>query len=79
MAIPAITAIISGAMLFALGMMPGLIATLLEELQDFRDHFSSMSGPIRNRQTDSRVSGAIWLRVGGAVMMILGLLALLSS
>jgi hypothetical protein len=75
---PAITAILFGAMLFALGMFPGLIAALREGLENFRDHLSQTRGPSYRLQTDLRVSGEIWLLVGGGAMMIVGLLALLS-
>lgn len=74
----AITAILFGAMLFALGMAPGLIAALREGLENFRDHVSQTRGPISRFRTDLRFSGDIWLLVGGGVMMITGLLALLS-
>jgi hypothetical protein len=74
----AITAVLCGAILFGLGMFPGLIATLREGLENFRDHVSQTQGPIYRSQTDRRFSGDIWLLVGGGVMMIVGLLALLS-
>ena len=75
---PAITAILFGAMLFVLGMSPGLIAALREGLENFRDHISQTRGPIYRFRTDPPFSGDIWLLVGGGVMMIVGLLALLS-
>jgi len=65
MARAGITAIVFGAMLFALGMMPGLIARLMEELQKFQDHFSQRGGPSYNSFTYGRVSGEIWLVAGG--------------
>ena len=82
MAKPAIFAVIFGALLFALGMMPGVIArflegvrtTFLEEMRNLRQDFSPT--PIN---TDLRIRGDIWLVVGGGVMMIAGLLALLLS
>jgi hypothetical protein len=74
----AITAILFGAMLFALGMFPGLIAALREGLENFRNHISQTRGPMSRFQTDLRFSGDIWLLVGGSVMMIVALLALLS-
>ena len=69
-----INAILFGAMLVALGMMPDLIITLLKELENVRRHFSP--GPIRNFEDDMQVSGG-WLVGCGAVVMLLGLLALL--
>ena len=45
---PAITAILFGAMLFALGMFPGLIAALREGLENFRDHISKLVGRSTN-------------------------------
>ena len=74
----AITAILCGAILFGLGMIPGLPATLVEGLQNFLDHLSQTGEPVHRSQTDLRPSGDIWLLVGGGVMMIVGLLALLS-
>jgi hypothetical protein len=76
---PAIIAIVFGVMLFALGMIPGLIATLMGELQKFQDHFYSRRRPIHNVQTDLQFSAETWLATGGAIVMILGLLALVSS
>jgi hypothetical protein len=78
MDIPAITAILYGAILFGLGMIPGLFATLVEGLQNFLDDVSQTGEPVHGAQTDLRLSGDIWLLVGGGVMMIVGLLALLS-
>jgi hypothetical protein len=79
MAQSAITAILSGAMLFVLGMIPGLLAGLAEGLRNFRDHFLPPGRPYRNIQADSRVSGEIWLVLVGGTMRIIGLLALLSG
>jgi hypothetical protein len=79
MAKPAITAILFGAMLFVLGMIPGLLAGLVEGLRNLRDHLSPAKRPYQDIQTDSRVSGEILLIVGGGLIMILGLLALLSN
>ena len=78
MAKPAITAIVFGDMLFVLGMIPGVLAGLMDGLQNFRNHLSPTRGPIRRLQTDRRLfCGDICLLVGGGVMMIAGLLALL--
>jgi hypothetical protein len=74
---PAITAILFGAMLFVLGMFPGLMAALREGLENFRDHLSQTRGPIYRFQTNLDFSGHIWLLVAGGLMMIVGLLALL--
>jgi hypothetical protein len=72
-----VAAILFGAMLFAVGMMPGLVIALREGLQNFRDHFVPIRRPFRNIPTDSQLSGDVWLVAGGGVIMILGLLALL--
>jgi hypothetical protein len=77
MAKPAITAIVFGAMLFVLGMVPGVLAGLMDGLQNLRNHLSPTRGPIRRLQTHHRLSGDICLLVGGGVMMIAGFLALL--
>jgi hypothetical protein len=53
---PAITAIFFRAMLFALGMFPGLIAALQEGLENFREHISQTRGPIYRFRTDLRFS-----------------------
>jgi hypothetical protein len=68
-----------GAILFVLCMIPGLLAALMEGLRNFRDHFSRTRRPFHNIQTDLPLSLDIWLLVGGGVMMIVGLQALLSS
>jgi hypothetical protein len=70
MAKPAITAIVFGDMLFVLGMIPGVLAGLMDGLQNFRNHLSPTRGPIRRLQTDLRLSGDIWLLVGGGGMMM---------
>jgi hypothetical protein len=78
MDIPAITAILCGAILFGLGMIPGLLATLVEGLQNFMDHLSQTGEPVHRSQTHLRLSGDIWLLTVGGLMMILGLVALLA-
>lgn len=77
MAKSAITAILFGAMLLVLGMIPGLLAGLVEGLRNFRDHLAPTRRPYRNTEIPSRVSGQIWLVLGGALMMILGIVAFL--
>lgn len=62
MAKGAIFAVVFGAMLFALGVTPGVIATFFEELRNFRDTFSPTRGPIHGIQTDSPQMG--WLSLG---------------
>jgi hypothetical protein len=74
-----IVAIVFGAMLFALGIIPGLLVVLMRGLQNFSDRFTQTGGPIRRFQTDLGRSGDGWLLVGGGVMMILGLQALLTG
>jgi hypothetical protein len=69
-----INAIVFGAMLLLLGMMPDVVAALREGLQNFRDHFFFTSSTYRN---DLPRTGAVWLVVGGAMVILLGLLALI--
>jgi hypothetical protein len=76
---PAITAILCGAILFGLGMIPGLVAALVEGLQNFLDQLSQTGEPVHRSQADLRLSGDIWLLAVGGLMMILGLVALLLS
>ena len=76
MAKAAIPVIVFGACVFALGMMPDVIVTFIDELQNLRDSFSLTRGPIHGIQTDS---AQVWLVVGGGVMMIVGLLILVLS
>jgi hypothetical protein len=75
----AITAILYGAILFGLGMIPGMLATLAGGLQNFMDDLSPTRGPIDRSPTGLRLSGDIWLFVGGGAMMIVGLVALVSG
>ena len=75
MAKVAIIEIVLGAMLFVVGLLPGLLGTLMERLGNFGDHFSP-SKRIHNIKTDMRLYGDILLAIGGGGMMILGLLAL---
>jgi len=72
----AITAIILGAMLFALGLIPGLLGTMIEGLRNVRDYSSPSGGLIQHIQADIRRYGDIRLVVGGGVLMILGFVAL---
>ena len=73
MAKAAIPVIVFGACFFALGMMPDVIATFIEELRNLRDNFSLTRGPTDDIPTDS---AQVWLVVGGGVMVIVGLLIL---
>jgi hypothetical protein len=61
----AIIAIILGAMLFVLGLLPGLLDTLMEGLENFRDHPPPSKRPIHHIQTDMRRYGDFRLVVGG--------------
>jgi hypothetical protein len=72
----ALIAIVLGALLFDLGLLPGLLGTVMEGLGDFSHHPSPSRGPIHNIKTDMRLYGDIRLVVGGGVIMILGLAAL---
>jgi hypothetical protein len=76
---PSIIAIIVGAMLLVLGMIPAFLVALTEALRDFLDPLYPTGGPWYRFCAHLRVSGGIWLLVGGGVMIIVGLLALLSS
>jgi hypothetical protein len=72
----AFIAVVFGAMLFVLALMPNVIATFMDELQNLRGDFSPTSGPLHGTQTDSV---QVWLLVCGAVMMIPGLFGLLTN
>jgi hypothetical protein len=74
---PSIIAIIVGAMMLVLGMIPGFLVALTEALRNFLDPLYPTGGPWYRSCAHLRVSGAIWLLVGGGVMMIVGLLLLL--
>ena len=74
---PSIIAIIVGGMLLVLGMIPAFVVALMEALTNFLDPLYPTGGPWYRFCAHLRVSGAIWLLVGGGVMMIVGLLALL--
>jgi hypothetical protein len=74
MAKAAIFLIVFGATFFALGMLPDLIDTFFEGFRNVRANFSPTRRPIHDIQTDS---AQIWLLVGGGVMIIVGLLAIL--
>ena len=76
MAEMAIFVIVFGACSFALGMIPDVMATFIEELRNLQDNFSVTRGPIHGIQTDS---AQVWLVVGGGVMMIVGLSVLVLS
>jgi hypothetical protein len=75
MAKSTISAIISfGLMFIALGMIPGLIAALMEGLENLVSFFSPLS--MRSR-SDFPHSTGLWLVVGGGVLVIAGLVAIL--
>ena len=69
MARSGIYSIIFGTMLIALGMMPRLITTLMEGLEDFRTLFTQLP----RRATNISGSAHLWLGAGGRVMVIAGL------
>ena len=70
----AIIEIVLGSMLFVLGLLPGLLGTLMEGLGNFSDHHPPARRPIHNIQNDMRRYGDICLAISGGGMMILGLL-----
>ncbi|PWT99834.1 MAG: hypothetical protein C5B51_26345 [Terriglobia bacterium] len=72
---PGITAIIFGAMLFVLGMMPRVLIALVEGLRNLQDHIAGMREQLNNHVDLG--GGDIWLVVGGGLLMIAGSLALL--
>jgi len=69
-----IIAIVLGAMVFDLDLLPGFLGTLLEGLQNFPDHPPPSRRLVLHIQTDMRRYGDIRLVLGGGVIMILGLL-----
>ena len=83
MAKQASIAIILGAALFALALMPGLLASLLasleEALQNFQNHLFPTTRPVHSIRTGRALTGEIWLLIFGGALMILGLLGLLSK
>lgn len=74
-----IAAIVVGAMLFALGLFPGLLPALTERFQGLLDHFFRSRRGIHRIQADLLLSGDVWLLAGGGVILIVGLLALLEK
>jgi hypothetical protein len=64
-------------MLLVLGMIPALLVALTEGLRNFLDPLYPTGGPWYRFCAHLRVFGDIWPLVGGSVMMIVGLLALL--
>jgi hypothetical protein len=72
-----ITAIVVGAILFALGLFPGLLPALMERFQGLLDRFVPSRGRIHKFQTYSPLHSDVWLIASGGVMLILGLFVLL--
>ena len=72
----AFIAIVFGTTVFVFCLMPNVIATFMDELQNLRGDFSPTRGPIHRIQADSAQA---WLLVCGGVMMILGLFGLLTN
>jgi hypothetical protein len=79
MAIVGIIAIVLGAMLFVLGMNPGLFVAVAKGVENLRDLFFQSRGPTHRFQQNAGLSIDALLLVGGMVMMILGLQVLLSG
>ena len=77
----AVNAIVIGAVLVALGLIPGPLARLRDGLQNFRDFLAPFAPITPQPQTvpDSaeKLPGQIWVAVGGAVAMAIGILALI--
>jgi hypothetical protein len=73
-----ITAILFGAMLVVLGMIPNLIAGAVAGLRNFWDYFYPPRGPDHTLPPDSYLSGELCLLVGGGVLMVAGLVALVT-
>ena len=76
MARSAIVAIVFGAMLFVLGMLPSLIAAAIKEFQNFRALHPKRLRILYTLRTDLRRSGDVGSLFGGALVLILGLLTL---
>lgn len=75
MAKAAVDAILFGILLIVLGMVPGVIVGLIRGLNAFKRIFSPHPIP----HADFRVSGDLWLVVGGGVMVVAGLVALVAG
>ncbi len=71
---PAITAILSGAILLILGMNPRLIATFRDGMRYLVEQLTKTRSVIPR---DQPIIGEVWLTVGGVGLMLVGVLALL--
>jgi hypothetical protein len=74
-------AIIFGIAFIALGLVPGTLVRLKNEIRRFGDSLSQ-SPPTHSHQSapnEERVPGQIWWAVGGLALLALGLHALISK
>jgi hypothetical protein len=71
-----VTAVVVGTILLALGLIPGLVPTVVRGFQSLGDRFSSWRDA-STLQTSLTLSGDVWLISSGGVLLLLGLLVLL--
>lgn len=72
-----VAAIVVGAVLFVLGLFPGLLPAVMRRFLSRRDYFFQSRGRIKKFRSDLPMSSDAWLLASGGVMLILGLLVLL--
>ena len=80
----AMTAMVIGIVLIALGLIPGIpgtLARLKDEMRHFSDSLSQSPEmhPFHSTRNDELAPGQIWWAVGGLALVALGLLALISN
>jgi len=77
-----ITAMVIGSVFIVVGLIPGLLSGLAEEIQNFSNllsPFSAREPRYRNSYGGKRLPGQIWLAVWGMALMVLSLFAYFSS
>ena len=73
--------VVFGIALIALGLVPGPLARVKDEIRHFSDSLSRSSTlhSHHHARNNERLSGQIWWAVGGLALVALGLLALISN
>ena len=77
----AVNAILFGAALVAIGLIPGLLARLMHGIQNFRDHWFPFSPASFQPppHTGEMVPAQSFLALAGAASMLIGVLALIAN
>jgi hypothetical protein len=68
-----------GCALLAIGLIPGLLQAIQDEMEDFRDRFPQLPKVPRQPPLDTkaRLPGQMWMAAGGVLLILISALAFL--